>query len=131
MMEEELVDFLLKIVIQMSESDSDTKVIYPFLQENLDKLSLNFAELLRHWTKNYFAGESSYKAAQAVAGVIGNFGVLIAQFPHGNLADNLDIAIACCEVIEIIFNFDNFPKFWATSKMNLEVLMESVSMAIK
>lgn len=119
MMKEELGHFLLEIVLKMSESDSDTKVIYPLLQDNLDKLNLNFAELLRHWTKNYFAGESSYKTAQAVAGVIGNFGVLIAQFPHGNIADNLDIAIACCEVIEIIFNFDNFPEFWAKSKMNL------------
>ncbi|MBD2679542.1 MULTISPECIES: hypothetical protein [Nostoc] len=67
----------------------------------------------------YFAEESSYKADQALAGVIGNFGVLIAQFPHGNIANNLDIAIACYEVIEIIFNFDNCHKFWGISKMNL------------
>ncbi|MEH2452686.1 hypothetical protein [Nostoc sp.] len=57
-MKEELVHFLLEIVLKMSQSDSNTKVIYPLLQDNLDKVSLNFAELLRHWTKNYFAGES-------------------------------------------------------------------------
>ncbi|OUL35675.1 hypothetical protein BV372_10265 [Nostoc sp. T09] len=117
-MKAELIDFLMEIVLKMSQSNSDDKIIYPLLQDNLDKLNLNFAESLRHWAKNYFAGESSYEA-QALAGIIGNFGVLIAQFPHGNIADNLDIAIACCEVIEAIFNCDKFPKFWATSKWNL------------
>ncbi|OUL17866.1 hypothetical protein BV378_37705 [Nostoc sp. RF31YmG] len=119
-MREEQIDFLLTVLLSISQSDGDKKIVYPLLQDNLDKLDLNFAVLLRHWAKNYFVGESLYNAQTvAAAAAIGNFGTLIGQFPHGNIADNLDIAIACCEVIEVIFTRDNFPKFWATSKLNL------------
>lgn len=117
-MKEELIDFLLQLILKPSQSNGYKKIAYPLMQDNLDKLNLNFAVLLRDWSKNYFAGERSYKA-QTVAANIGNFGTLIGQFPHGNIADNLDIAIACYEVIEIIFTREKFPNFWATSKLHL------------
>ncbi|MEH2236966.1 CHAT domain-containing protein [Nostoc sp.] len=117
-MREEVIDFLLQILLKTSQSSSDKKVLYPLLQDNLDKLDLNFADLLRHWSKNYFAGESLYKV-QTVAETIGNFGTLIGQFPQGNIADNLDIAIVCFEVIEIIFTREEYPREWAISKLNL------------
>ncbi|MDF5707173.1 MAG: CHAT domain-containing protein [Nostoc sp. S4] len=117
-MREEAIDLLLKILLNISRSNGDKNKIYPLMQDNLDKFDLNFAELLRHWSKNYFAGESPYDP-QTVAAAIGNFGTLIGQFPQGNLAENLDIAIACHEVIEVIFTREKFPKFWATSKLNL------------
>ncbi|MBE8991558.1 CHAT domain-containing protein [Nostoc sp. LEGE 12450] len=117
-MRQEVIDFLLKILVKTSHSSADQKIVYPLLQDNLDKLDLNFADLLRRWSKNCFAGESLDKA-QTVAEAIGNFGTLIGEFPQGNLANNLDIAIACFEVIEIIFTQEAFPKAWATSKLNL------------
>ncbi|MBG1264104.1 hypothetical protein [Nostoc commune] len=84
-MREEVIDFLLQILLKTSQSSSDKKVLYPLMQDNLDKLDLNFADLLRHWSKNYFAGESLDKAQTVtVAEVIGNFGTLIGQFPQGN-----------------------------------------------
>ncbi|MEH2113732.1 CHAT domain-containing protein [Nostoc sp.] len=117
-MREEVIDLLLQILVKTSHSSADKKIVYPLLQDNLDKLDLNFADLLRRWSKNYFAGESLDKA-QTVAAVIGNFGTLIGEFSQGNLANNLDIAIACFEVIDIIFTYEAFPKSWATSKLNL------------
>ncbi|ACC83531.1 CHAT domain-containing protein [Nostoc punctiforme] len=117
---EERINFLLTALIKISQSYSDKKIVYPLLQDNLDKLDLNFAVLLRHWAKNYFAGENLYNAQTvAAAAAIGNFCTLIGQFPHGNIADNLDIAIACCEVIEIIFTREEYPIEWAISKLNL------------
>lgn len=117
-MKEELIDFLLQVLLKTSQSYGDKKIVYSLLQDNLDKLNLNFVVLLRHWSKNYFTRESLDKA-QTVADAIGNFGKLIGEFPQGNLADNLDIAIACFEIIEIIFSHEAFPKSWATSKLNL------------
>ncbi|MEH2330400.1 hypothetical protein [Nostoc sp.] len=117
-MREEVIDLLLQILVKTSHSSADKKIVYPLLQDNLDKLDLNFADLLRRWSKNYFAGESPDKA-QTVAGIISNFGTLIGQFPQGNLASNLEIAIVCFEVIEIIFNSEEYPIEWAISKLNL------------
>ena len=117
-MREEVIDFLLQILVKTSQSNSDKKKVYPLLQDNLDKIDLNFADSLRYWSKNYFAGESLDKA-QTVAAVIGDFGTLIGQFPQGNIADNLDIAIVCFEVIEIIFTREEYPIEWAISKLNL------------
>ncbi len=84
------MNFLLTLLLKISQSYADKKIIYPLLQDNLDKLDLNFAILLRHWAKNYFAG-GSFPDAQtlAAAKAIGNLGTLIGQFPHGNIADNL------------------------------------------
>ncbi|MBD2195285.1 MULTISPECIES: CHAT domain-containing protein [Calothrix] len=119
-MKEEPIDFLLTLLLKTSHSYGDKNTVYPLLQDNLDKLDLNLAVLLRHWAKNYFARESLYNAQTlAAAEAIGNFGTIIGQFPHGNIAYNLDIAIACYEVIEVIFTRDKFPQFWATSKLNL------------
>jgi hypothetical protein len=117
-MRKEIIDFLLQILVKTSHSSADKKIVYPLLQDNLDKLDLNFADLLHHWSKNYFVGKSLYKA-QTVAETIGNFGTLIGQFPQGNLANNLDIAIVCFEVIEIIFTREEYPLEWAISKLNL------------
>ncbi|HEY9799853.1 MAG TPA: CHAT domain-containing tetratricopeptide repeat protein [Leptolyngbyaceae cyanobacterium] len=117
-MNEELIKFLEKIILEISESNSDQKSVYSLLQENLDKLNLDFAESLRYWAKNYFVGESSYNV-QAKAHILGNFGILIAEFPHGNPSENLDIAIACFEAIEVIFNCEIFRNYWAICKSNL------------
>ncbi|MBD0388905.1 MAG: hypothetical protein ICV54_20975 [Nostoc sp. C3-bin3] len=73
-------------MVKNSHSSADKKIIYPLLQDNLEKLDLNFADLLRRWSKKYFAGESLYKA-QTVAGTISSFGILIGQLPQGNLAN--------------------------------------------
>ncbi|MEH2105230.1 hypothetical protein [Nostoc sp.] len=118
-MREEVIKLLLQILVKTSYSSADKKIIYPLLQDNLDKLDMNFADLLRFWSKNYFARENLPYKVQTVAGIISNFGTLIGQLPQGNLANNLDIAIVCFEVIEIIFTSEEYPIEWAISKLNL------------
>ncbi|WP_353930457.1 CHAT domain-containing protein [Okeanomitos corallinicola TIOX110] len=117
-MVKESIDFLSEVLETTLQSFSDKNIVYPLLTANVDKLDLNFAELLRCYAQNYFSKEPLSKS-QALAPAIADFGTLIGQFPQGNRANNLEIAIAAFEVIEVIFKRENFPKYWAISKLNL------------
>ncbi|GCL41685.1 CHAT domain-containing protein [Dolichospermum planctonicum] len=114
----EPIDFLLEVLVTTSQSFGDKNIVYPLLTANVDKLDLNFSDLLRRFAKNYF-GKEPLSKSQPVAAAIGDFGTLVGQFTQGNISNNLEIAIACFEVIEIIFTRKYFPREWATSKLNL------------
>ena len=114
----EPIDFLLEVLVTTSQSFGDKNIVYPLLTANVDKLDLNFSDLLHRFAKNYF-GKEPLSKSQPVAAAIGDFGTLVGQFTQGNISNNLEIAIACFEVIEIIFTRKSFPREWATSKLNL------------
>ncbi|MEA5529200.1 CHAT domain-containing tetratricopeptide repeat protein [Dolichospermum sp. UHCC 0684] len=115
---EEPIFFLLKELLKTSQIYSDQNSVYTLLKSNINKLNLNSAELLRRFSKSFFSKEPLSKS-QLLAKNIRHFGTLIGQFPQGNIANNLEISIACFEVIEVIFNRESFPIEWATSKLNL------------
>ncbi|MCC5622090.1 hypothetical protein [Nostoc sp. CHAB 5715] len=37
---EEVIDLLLEILVKTSHSSADKKIVYPLLQDNLDKLNI-------------------------------------------------------------------------------------------
>ncbi|MFM6348732.1 MAG: tetratricopeptide repeat protein, partial [Dolichospermum sp.] len=92
--------------------------IYPFWAQNLDKLDDNLIYILDSWAKNTL---SSVKAeeSQYIASVIFYFSNLIQQFPLGNIAINLEIAITGYEITSSIFTFEDFRQDWATTQNNL------------
>ena len=49
------LDFLIQVLRVTAESNGDSKVVYPLLQQNLDKLDDNFADLLRNWATATFS----------------------------------------------------------------------------
>ncbi|MEQ8757330.1 MAG: CHAT domain-containing tetratricopeptide repeat protein [Coleofasciculus sp. G1-WW12-02] len=88
------------------------------LQVNLDKLDDNFAQLLRSWAKTALS-RASFREAQDIAASLGEFSNLIAKFPLGSKAINLEIVIAGYEAALKIFTRDSFPAQWATTRCNL------------
>ncbi|MBD0345403.1 MAG: tetratricopeptide repeat protein, partial [Coleofasciculus sp. Co-bin14] len=73
--EQRLQDYLffLQEVLQATfESNGNPKVVYPLLQENLDKLDDNFAQLLQRWATAIFVREPIDQAL-AIAEAIHNF----------------------------------------------------------
>lgn len=116
--QEEYLVFLDEIYQATSESNSDPQVVYPLLAANLDKLNDDFAGLLRRVVTDTLS-QVEPEQAQSIAAVIGNFSDLMREFPQGDRASNLEIAIAGCEVAAIIFTRDAFPEDWATNHNNL------------
>ncbi len=107
----------LNIFQRVAESNGDPNGLYPILQQNLDILDDNFAQLVSCWAEENLAGVEP-EVAQSIAINIGNFSNLIWQFPLGSRASNVEIALAGYEAIASIFNRDTYPELWAFHQMN-------------
>ncbi|WP_377478846.1 MAG: CHAT domain-containing protein [Microcoleus anatoxicus] len=115
---EEYLSFLMEVLQATSDSDVNPQVVYPILQQNFDKLDLNFAQILQIWATSKFTKVTSEQAA-SLAGVIVNFGNLIQQFPLGRRAWNLEIGIACYTAALEVYKRENYPEDWAMTQNNL------------
>ncbi|NER27096.1 MAG: CHAT domain-containing protein [Symploca sp. SIO1C4] len=112
------IKFLDKVLQATKESKGNKKVVYPLLQANLDKLDDNFAKELRRRVKVRRA-EVRLSQESDIAAVIGNFSNLIVEFPRGSRANNIEIAIVCCQNALEIYTREAFPDSWAMAQMNL------------
>ncbi|WP_414620948.1 CHAT domain-containing protein [Calothrix sp. CCY 0018] len=112
--------FFIEIFNAISESNGDAEVVYPLFAANTDKFNGILAEILRFWATSYFE-EAEAEKAEYIAAVIVNFGNLIQQFPLGNKASNMEIAIASYETVLNIFTQQAFPQDWAATQNNLAI----------
>ena len=125
------LDFLVQVLRVTEESKGDSKVIYPFLQQNLDKLDDNFADILRNWATATFSevellnwatakfSEVEADVAESIALCIGQFSNCIKEFPLGSKANNMEISIAGYEVVLKVFAYKSHREIWATIQNNL------------
>ena len=113
------LQFLSEVLQATEESRGNPQVVYPLLAANKDKLNLTFVELLRLWATNTLEEEAEPDTANSIAVVIGNFSNLIQQFPLGNKADNMEIAITGYEIAFTVFTRTDFPEDWAMTQNNL------------
>jgi tetratricopeptide (TPR) repeat protein len=111
-------DFLIEVLQATEESSADPQVVYPLLEANLDKLDDNFTQALRSWATAILP-KLEPKQAQDLAVIIGNFSNLIREFPLGNRASNVELAITGYEVIARVFTRQAFPQDWAALQNNL------------
>jgi hypothetical protein len=82
---EEYFSFLMDVLQATSDSGGEPQVVYRILQQNFDKLDLNFARILEAWATFTFTEVTSKEAASIAADIV-NFGNLINQFPLGRRA---------------------------------------------
>ncbi len=75
-LQQDTLDFILEVLQATVESMGDSKVVYPLLQQNLDKLDNNFADILRNWATAKFS-EVQADVAEYIAKCIGEFNNLI------------------------------------------------------
>lgn len=116
--QEEYLIFLDQVYQATAQSNSNPQVVYPLLVENLENLNDDFAVLLRQVIMDTLS-QVEPEQAQSIAAVIGNFSDLMREFPQGDRASNLEIAIAGAEVAATIFTHDVYPNDWATNRNNL------------
>ncbi|WP_242034853.1 hypothetical protein [Dolichospermum sp. FACHB-1091] len=96
------LQFLLEVLQATAESEYSPQVVYPLLAANTDKLNLTFVKLLQIWATNTLE-EAEPDAKQFFAEVIGNFSNLIRQFPLGNKANNMEIAITGYDIVSSVY----------------------------
>lgn len=142
--ENEIGEFVLRILSASYQSQGDPKVVYPILEENEDNLDDYFLEGWRRLLgiiqsnaePEQFARTFQELAAREPGAVepdpsfletmtlaLGTiaFNPLIMHFPRGNREINLEIAIAGYEGIAYLFNREGFPEQWAGNQIDLGV----------
>ncbi|MFN5989388.1 MAG: CHAT domain-containing protein [Dolichospermum sp.] len=112
------LQFLSEVLQATAESRGNPQVVYPLLAANTDKLNLTFVELLQLLATNTLE-EAEPDTAKSIAVVIGNFSNLIKQFPLGNKANNMEIAITGYEIVSTVFTRETSPEQWGTLQNNL------------
>jgi tetratricopeptide (TPR) repeat protein len=112
------LQFLMEVIIATAESRGNAQVIYPLLAKNTDKLDGMLAEILRRWGTNRL-GEAQADEVEYLAAVIVAFSNLIQQFPLGNKASNIEIAITGYEIALTVYTRQAFPQDWAMTQNNL------------
>ncbi len=110
--------FLREVLQATSKSNGNPQVVYPIIAANRDKLNQTLVQLYPNWAKNILS-QVAPEQAPYIARVFRNFSNLIQQFPLGNRASNLEIAIIGYELILTIFTPDKFPQDWAKTQNNL------------
>ncbi|CCH91370.1 Similar to Q110X8_TRIEI TPR repeat containing protein (fragment) [Microcystis aeruginosa PCC 9432] len=113
------LNFLMKTLLKISEN-RNPQVIYPFWEQNLDKLDDNLAQILDSWTREKLR-QIIREQAYSIAVYIGNFSNLICQFPLGDITTHKEIAITGYEIALTIFTFEAFPQEWALTQFSLAI----------
>ncbi|WP_287265096.1 CHAT domain-containing tetratricopeptide repeat protein [Moorena sp. SIO3A2] len=114
------VDFLLEVLQAIADSNGDQQVVEKLLEANIDKLNQTLAEKLRAWATSKLV-EAEADQAKYVAAVIFLFSNLIQQFPLGEKASTIEIAITGYEVALTVFSREAFPSNWANTQYNLGI----------
>ncbi len=112
--------FVTEVLWTIADSNKNVEVIYPLLAANTDKLDLIFADVLRDWATSKFA-EANKDEAQYMAEIIFYFAGLIRDFPLGDTANKVEIAIACYETLSKELVNHTFQQPWATVQHNLGI----------
>jgi tetratricopeptide (TPR) repeat protein len=113
--------FLIQVLQAIAMSNGDPSVVYPVLKATPDKLDDNFAQVLRNWVGDTLPNMESLADIENFAKLISYFSNLIQQFPLGNRARNLEIAIAGYEIVTPVVTREASPELWATLQICLGV----------
>jgi len=94
--------------------------VYRLLDENEDKLNDKFAQLVREDTELNLR-RLNPKQRKNLARKLRRFSLFIREFPKGNRASNIEIAIAGYEVLTKFFPRYAFPKLWSIHQNSLGI----------
>ena len=115
------IDFLLEVLTITEKSNGDQEKVYYFLEKQQEKLNIDFLYTLKVYADQYLKSEQLEKH-QGFAVVIFIFSNLIQEFPLGDRALNLEIAIKGYEIAGEVYTYKNFPEDWAETLNNLAIV---------
>ena len=110
--------FLSKALDLTADSAGDPAVVFPLLDEHVHLLNNAFPDHLWSSTNGFFVSVPPGVAAE-FAEIIGAFSSLVGQFPRGDKAVNMEIAITGLEAIERVLTRRAYPQKWAMTQNNL------------
>ena len=115
---QEYANFFLELLQAEQDSKGDIKVIYPMMEQREHLLNARFAEILQQVSQKLIVGENS-QTISSIIGLIENLSDHISEFPSGNRADNIEIAITGYQIV--LNNREPGSEKWTKTQNNLAV----------
>ena len=110
--------FMQELSETLFKGEAEPKIVYPLLENNLDKLNDNFITLWRIFvTAMILEVDSNYAENLAGANII--FGNLMTDFTKGDKSTNLEIAITTFEIANLVLKPDQYPEYSAELQTSL------------
>ncbi len=113
--------FLMQVLQSVADSRGDSQVVYSVLAKNIAQLNDDFCQTLRNWGIDILPTVAP-EQARSHGAVLSYLGNLIQQFPYGDQASKLEIAITAYELALIVFTRDFDAELWASIQNNLGVV---------
>ena len=114
---QEYENFIRELLQAEADSNSDIKVIYPMLEQRQYLLNPRFAETLQEVAQKLIA--ENPEAIAFIVRLIANLSTHIYQFPHGNRAKNIEIAITGYQIV--LINREPGSEKYAGTQNNLAI----------
>jgi tetratricopeptide (TPR) repeat protein len=95
----------------VSDNDDTPQSIYSFLSQNLGKLNEDLILLFKQWSSDILLNLEPEKLYKMATDVI-QFSSLLEEFPLGNRAINLEIALTGYQIASEVFSQEQFPEQW-------------------
>jgi hypothetical protein len=116
----EVGQFIVQILQCIAENQGAAEPVYQFLAANQAKLNVELLQVFPTVT-SALLGNCEIEQKQDVAAVIFSFGNLIQQFPLGQRAVNMELAISAYEQALQVMTREAMPVDWAAAIMNLAI----------
>ena len=113
---QEYANFFLELLQAEEASNGDVKVIYTMLDQRQHLLNARFAETLQQVAQKLLDGENPETISSIVA-LIENLSIRINNFPRGNRASNIEIAITGYQIV--LNNREPGSEKWTQTQHNL------------
>ncbi|MEG5034663.1 hypothetical protein [Microcoleus sp. AT3-D2] len=115
---QEYANFFLELLRAEQDINSDIAVVYPMLEQRQHLLNARFAEILQEVTQKLIDGENS-ETISSIISLIENLSVHISDFPSGNRANNIEIAITGYQIV--LNNREPGSEKWTQTQNNLAI----------
>jgi CHAT domain-containing protein len=112
---QEYAEFIGELLQAEEASNGDIKVIYPMLAGRQHLLNARFAETLKQVAQRLIAEHP--EAIEFIVDLIENLSIHINQFPRGNRANNIEIAISGYQIV--LNNWEAGSENFAGTQSNL------------
>jgi len=115
---QDYLQFLMEVLQATRDNIGNSEVIYALLQANLDKLDNNFIAVLQTWAETTLP-KMEPSQAEGMVIALGNFSILLSNFPLGSKVANMEISIASYEIMLTVFTRHSHPEIWANIQNSL------------
>ena len=122
-MNDAYLKLLIKILKAVAKNKNNPEAVYPLLLENSDKLDQTFILTLQEWATEQLknTGFFGWFKRYRIASNLYSFNLIISEFPLGNRALNIEIAITCLKLALTVFTKESDAQNWAIIQNSLGI----------